>query len=290
MGHLYCVTSQVLKEDHFKVGYSNCKNKTAIEKYLCSRYGTAYGRCVEIKLLKQVGNPVLSEKLVHTSLKQYRVGGELYCCKLEVIIQAFNDIPITDEISPKLILKKKQPPVFISPIQTTDVNQKKIIADKDTIKPNEIQSLTIEKNTTQSKQPIVKQTMKYSCNKCIYTTNKKSNYNLHMQRKTDCANDKKILIIDQEKNLIKRKTEYVCEKCNYTTNKKSNFILHIERLNNCLYDNKIIVIDKETSLIKGKTKYVCEKCNYTTNKKSNFILHMQVKKDCISKNVIQNKV
>lgn len=98
MGFLYCITSKILKINHYKIGMTLYKDEAKMIAYLLSRYGTAYGCCVNIVLFKQVGNPRVAEKNVQEALKQYCECGEIYNCELHIIQAAFDGIPETEDV------------------------------------------------------------------------------------------------------------------------------------------------------------------------------------------------
>jgi hypothetical protein len=88
----------MLKDDYYKVGMTLCKDEATLRAYLRRRYGTAYGCCVHIMNFKQVGNPRIAEKHVHAQLKDYCKGGEMYCCDKNILQDALDSIPDTEEI------------------------------------------------------------------------------------------------------------------------------------------------------------------------------------------------
>jgi hypothetical protein len=72
---------------------TKCEEKR-LHKYLSERYGTAYGCHVKLDLYKQVTNYLREvEAHVHNYLKKYRVGGEIFCCDLDVVQDAFDSVP-----------------------------------------------------------------------------------------------------------------------------------------------------------------------------------------------------
>ena len=99
MCFVYCITSSFLRDDHYKIGMTMCKDEGILRSYLIKRYGTAYGCCVNIILFKEVGNPRISEKYVHTALKKYCKGGEMYSCTVDIINDVFNSIPYTEMVN-----------------------------------------------------------------------------------------------------------------------------------------------------------------------------------------------
>ena len=93
MGFIYCATSKVLKDDHYKIGMTVWCDQVNLEMYLRLRYGTAYGCAVELKYCKKVANTRFSENYVHEALHQYCQGGEIFHCPIEIIQQVFDSIP-----------------------------------------------------------------------------------------------------------------------------------------------------------------------------------------------------
>jgi phage anti-repressor protein len=134
MGYIYCATSDVLKDDHYKVGMTLCKEEKKLISYLCKRYGTPYGCSVKLVTYKKVGNPRIAEKHVHTRLKEYCKGGEIFCCSVDIIQSALDSIADTDEVVPK-----EQKDKFLDAIRKhTDVPQEFVqdffsIYEKDTL-------------------------------------------------------------------------------------------------------------------------------------------------------------
>jgi phage anti-repressor protein len=101
MGYIYCATSDILKDDHYKIGMTLCKEEASLVSYLTKRYGTPYGCCVKLVTYKQVGNPRVAEKYIHSYLKTHCKGGEIFNCSIDIIQQGMDTIPETEQIAPK---------------------------------------------------------------------------------------------------------------------------------------------------------------------------------------------
>lgn len=156
MCFLYCITSLVLRDDHYKIGMTLCKDEKTLLSYLKRRYGTSYGCSVKIVLFKKVSNPRIAEKYVHATLAVYCKGGEIYNCDTTLISNAFDSIPNTEQYhnitKPKLpvieVIKKHTtiPHDFIdmfSSVYSPDVKEDKFVINIDSL----VKWLSVQKDT-----------------------------------------------------------------------------------------------------------------------------------------------
>lgn len=136
MGFIYCITSKILRDDHYKIGMTICKDEHKLPQYFRSRYGTAYGCCVELTIYKKVGNPRVSESYVHNALMQYCKGGEIFNCTRDTIQKVFDSIPVTDEViiaGEDTICTDKVPQTFIDDFFSSSLNDSKFTINFDVV-------------------------------------------------------------------------------------------------------------------------------------------------------------
>ena len=95
----------------------------------------------------------------------------------------------------------------------------------------------------------------YSCEKCRYTTVRKSNYDTHILTAKH---------IWKQNGNQKISNNYSCETCNYITVRKSN------------YDKHILSLKHISAGIQQKNKYICDNCNKEYKNRSGLWKHNQM--------------
>ena len=90
----------------------------------------------------------------------------------------------------------------------------------------------------------------YKCEKCPYTTRRRSNLNRH--NKTKCSTEK-----------VKEKSSYECRLCGYSTPRSNDLKRH-----KCRNSTKCYAVKRN-----GKTLYECVRCEYSTSRSSDLKRH-----------------
>lgn len=87
-GYVYCIKSNVLKKNIYKIGRSKREQIELIKDY--SRF---YGENIIVLMYKKVKNMVEAEEYIKKELSRWLIGNsELVSCELKIIKEVFNNI------------------------------------------------------------------------------------------------------------------------------------------------------------------------------------------------------